>query len=272
MSVMEQNKIIPSHYLAAIRKETCRLTFCEQFDEKSQIWDYSKHAHDCIEFLYFLEGKADISTSDQDMALSLFEVVVYPANVPHQEFLDTRYRQSIICLHLECESDLTLDRFFKLKDEDGKLRWIFRRLCETYHEDSPHNEAILKDLINLLIDMMVKLSSKLQSDKNSLPEKCLQYLQEHYAEAISMETLAEKLFVSPSYLNRTFKRQYKTTPIKYLNVYRTEVAREMLVQTDYKVAAIASMSGFDDARNFSKVFKKMTGESPGAYRKLHQKI
>ena len=261
----------PNQYLMSIRKETCKVSFCEQFDEKSQIWDYTKHRHNCIEFIYFLEGKAAISTADQDMALSLFELVVYPANVQHQEFLDTRYRQSIICLHLECETEISLNRFFKLKDEDGKLRWIFKRICEAYHTPNAYSEIILKDLVNLLIDTMAMLSGKLHSDRNSLPEKCLQYIQEHYSEEVSMEGLAEKLFVSTSYLNRIFKKQYKITPIKYLNLYRIEIAREMLVQTDYKMTTIAGAAGLEDARNFSKVFKKTTAMTPGEYRKLHQK-
>lgn len=247
------------------------MTFCEQFDEKSQIWDYTKHRHNCIEFIYFLEGKAAISAADQDMALSLFELVVYPTAVQHQEFLDTRYHQSIICLHLECETGNTLDRFFKLKDEDGKLRWIFKRICEAYHDSNPYSEIILKDLVNLLIDALAMISGKLHSEKSSLPEKCLQYMQEHYADEVSMESLADKLFVSTSYLNRIFKRQYKITPIKYLNLYRIEIAREMLVQTDYKMSTIAAAAGFEDARNFSKVFKKTTAMTPGEYRKEHQK-
>lgn len=262
----EKTAIKASQYLSSIDKESCQVSFCEQFDEKSHIWDYSMHAHDCIEFIYFLEGQADIATEEEDMALSLFEIVVYPKNVKHQEFLDTRYRQSIICIHLQCETALQMERFFKLKDENGKLRWVFRRICEAYHDESGGQKQVLNDLVVLLIDMLIYFSGKLQSEKSNLPEKCLQYMQEHYAEDISMETLAARLYVSTSYLNRIFKKQYKTTPIKYLNLYRVEIAGELLVQTDYKISVIAGMAGFEDARNFSKVFKKITGLTPGEYR------
>lgn len=108
-----QAKLMPDQYLDSIQKDTCRISFCERFDEKSRIWNYAKHAHSCIELIYFLEGKADIQDEDHTMALSLFELVIYPPDVFHQEFLDTRYHQAIICVHLECETSLAFDRLFK---------------------------------------------------------------------------------------------------------------------------------------------------------------
>lgn len=253
-------------YLDAIRKDTCRIRFCEWFDEKSKIWNYSRHAHDCIELIYFLEGKADIRDEDHSMALSLFELVVYPKGVHHQEFLDTRYRQAIICLHLECETDLSFDRLFKLKDESGALRWLMKQIHHEYHHPGPFQQDLLRDLVSLLVDMMRKNAHEFQAPKANIPEKCLQYIQEHFAEPIDLHKLAESAFVSTSYLNRVFRRRYNTTPIQYLNRYRIEIAREMLVKTGTKVSAIARFVGFEDPKHFAKLFRSTTGFTPIAYR------
>lgn len=257
----------PYQYLESIRPETCRISFCEQFDEKSRIWNYTRHAHACIELLYFLEGKADIRDQDHTMALSLYELVVYPHGVHHQEFLDTRYHQAIICLHLDCETELAFDRLFKLKDENGTLRWLMRQIHLEYHQADAYRQEILDSLVGLLIAMMKKLARATQTPNASLPEKCMQYIQEHFAEKIDMARLTEEMFVSASYLNRVFRRRFGTTPILYLNRYRIEVAREMLVQTDSKVAAVARFAGFEDPKHFSRLFRKTTGFSPAAYRR-----
>lgn len=259
-------RMMPFQYLDSIRKETCKISFCERFDEKSKIWNYTKHAHPCIELIYFLEGKADIRDQDHTMALSLFELVVYPPGVSHQEFLDTRYHQAIICLHLECETELAFDRLFKLKDENGTLRWLIKQIHQEYHQPGEYQDEILCDLVSLLIGMMKKISHEYQTPNVNIPEKCMQYIQEHFSEKIDTCKLAEEIFVSASYLNRVFKRRFNTTPILYLNLYRMEVAREMLVQTSSKIASVARFVGLEDSKHFAKLFKKTTGFSPAAYR------
>jgi len=261
------DKLMPDQFLDALRKDTCAIRFCEWFDEKSKIWNYDRHAHACMELIYFLEGKADIKDQDHTMALSLFELVVYPPGVYHQEFLDTRYHQAIICLHLECEVGLEFDRLFKLKDENGTLRWLIKQIHHEFHHPGAYQEALLRDLVNLLIDMMKKISHGYQTPNVGIAEKCMQFIQEHFAERIDMSKLADELFVSTSYLNRVFKRRFNTTPIQYLNQYRIEVAREILVQTDSKIAAVTHYAGFEDSKHFAKLFKKTTGFTPAAYRR-----
>jgi YesN/AraC family two-component response regulator len=256
----------PFHYLDSIRKDSCRISFSERFDEKSKIWNFTRHSHQCIELIYFLEGKAEISEQDRTMALSLFELVVYPHGVYHQEYLDTRYHQAIICLHLECEAALTYDHLFKLKDDQGVLRWLIKRIHDEYHHPDPFQPEILSDLTSLLLGLMKRIAFEYQTPNVNIPEKCMQFIQEHFAEKIDMNTLAAEIHVSPSYLNRVFKRRFDITPIHYLNLFRIEVAREILVQTTNKIATIASLVGFDDPKHFAKLFKKTTGMTPATYR------
>jgi YesN/AraC family two-component response regulator len=260
-------KHMPYHYLDSIDGDTCRVAFCEWFDEKSKIWNYEMHAHPFIELIYFLEGKADISDADQTKALSLFELVVYPAGVPHQEYLDTRYHQAIICLNILCDSQMTYPRLFKLKDEHGTLRWIMKRIHSEYHNPGEYHDEIMTDLLHLLLSSMKKIAKEIHSTENNIPDKCMQYIQEHFAEDIDMKKLTGETYVSASYLNRVFKRKFGNSPILYLNLYRMEVAKEMLVQTNDKITQIAQYVGLDDSKHFAKVFKKTTGFTPAAYRK-----
>ncbi len=264
-AIQDEDKMLFS-YLASIQADTCKIRFCEQFDEKSKIWNYEKHSHHFVELIYFLEGKADIIDSDRTMATSLFELVVYPAGVSHQEYLDTRYHQSIICLQLECHTTLTYPHLFKLKDQNGILRWIIKQIHSENEAPGEHHEGLITDLLRLLLDYMKKIAKEYQQPAVSTPDKCLQFIQEHFAEHIDTRRLAEETFVSTSYLNRVFRRKFNMTPIQYLNRYRMEIAREMLVQTDNKITEVAKYAGFEDPKHFSKLFRKTTGSSPAKYR------
>lgn len=92
------------------------------------------------------------------------------------------------------------------------------------------------------------------------------YLEAHFAEQISLDDVAEKAAVSPSYLIRLFKRRMGTTPHDYLLRYRISRAKELLAETTLTSAAIARRVGFNSESNFSYRFSKMVGQSPRAYR------
>ena len=108
---------------------------------------------------------------------------------------------------------------------------------------------------------------------SSLPEKkyvaaqIADYLDEHYAEKISLDQIAENMYLSPYYISKIFKSEIGESPIHYLIRVRLEHAKELLEQKeDFGVAEIAEKVGYDDAYHFSKLFKKTYGMSPLKYR------
>lgn len=94
------------------------------------------------------------------------------------------------------------------------------------------------------------------------------YMDAHYREKISLETMAEKFFVNKSYLARLFKRQYGVTLNTYLQQVRITQAKKMLRFTDMQVEEIGLECGIGDLAYFSRIFKKIEGVSPREYRKL----
>ena len=93
------------------------------------------------------------------------------------------------------------------------------------------------------------------------------YLDEHYAEKISLDQIAANMYLSPYYISKIFKSEIGESPIHYLIRVRLEHAKELLEQKeDFGVAEIAEKVGYDDAYHFSKLFKKTYGMSPLKYR------
>ena len=92
------------------------------------------------------------------------------------------------------------------------------------------------------------------------------YIEQHFAEKVSVDDLARVAAVSPSYLIRLFKRQLGTTPHDYLLRYRISRAKELLAETTLTSAAIAQQVGFASESNFSYRFTQMVGQGPRAYR------
>lgn len=94
-----------------------------------------------------------------------------------------------------------------------------------------------------------------------------QYLDEHFAEDVSLHTLAEVTGYSKNYLCRMFHEGTGMTINAYLNAARINRAAELLTNTDLDVADIGRRCGYNSVHYFIKAFKKMIGVPPGSYRR-----
>ncbi|THF76751.1 response regulator [Cohnella fermenti] len=98
--------------------------------------------------------------------------------------------------------------------------------------------------------------------------KAIQYIKLHYEENISLQIVADHVKLSPGYLSSLFGKELQINFVEYLNRYRIERAKELLIRTQLKSADIAVKVGFSpEYTYFSKVFKKVTGLNPNDFRK-----
>lgn len=95
----------------------------------------------------------------------------------------------------------------------------------------------------------------------------IDYISEHYAEKIYIETLSDMITVSPDYFTKMFKDSIGKTPVDYINGIRINKALELLSADSVPVNEIAEMIGFSGPNYFHKIFKQYMDTSPLAYRK-----
>ena len=101
-------------------------------------------------------------------------------------------------------------------------------------------------------------------------EYARRYFNEHYNEPISIQDYAESRNMSVCWFQRNFKQIVNHTPMQYLLTIRVNNAASLLETTDYSMAEIAAIVGYEDPLYFSRLFKKQKGVSPTDYRKLLQ--
>jgi AraC-like DNA-binding protein len=91
-----------------------------------------------------------------------------------------------------------------------------------------------------------------------------EYIEEHYAEDISLSTLGGLVALSPYYFSRAFERETGLPPHGYLENVRIRKAREFLDQGESLVSAALS-AGYSDQSHFTHRFKRFLGVTPGQY-------
>jgi len=97
----------------------------------------------------------------------------------------------------------------------------------------------------------------------------LRYMNDHMAEKIDLDALAEQVYLSHVGLIWKFKNQLHTTPSRYLIKLRMHYAKQLLHEGTMRVGEIASMCGYANAYYFANAFRKETGMSPSEFRKKH---
>ena len=105
------------------------------------------------------------------------------------------------------------------------------------------------------------------------PEHIIQiinYIQKHYSEKITLDSLASHFALSKYSLSRSFTYFMNQSLIDYLIDFRVDESKKLLQFTDHSIAEIADETGFSTMNNFISQFKKRTGLTPTAYRRQNQ--
>ena len=102
--------------------------------------------------------------------------------------------------------------------------------------------------------------------------KVLEYINLHYKEKINLVDVADYVYLSKSYLSKIFKDEMKCNLTNYINQLRVEKSETYLLQNNIPLVDIAHLVGFDDQSYYTKVFKRITGVSPGRYRETRGNV
>ena len=168
----------------------------------------------------------------------------------------------VLCAHLGNHALTVLEREVQpSSDEIQELRF---NLMMTY------NLCNLETILEKTSDQIEKLIQTVGKHPNQLGvlQPVMEYLQNHYAQQISLDGVAKLFYLNPSYLSRLFTKTLGVTFTTYLTDIRITAARQMLDAQKMSVSEIAQACGYNSDSSFYGAFKKAVGYSPGEYRRL----
>ena len=126
-------------------------------------------------------------------------------------------------------------------------------------------------LLENVIPQNVKKSKTASLSQDEIRVKdAIRYIEEHYADHIALEDLADAISISKSECCRCFRRTLQLTPIEYLMKYRIFKAANMIQSDDPAARSISDLAfavGFNNASYFNKVFKQFLKCTPSEYRR-----
>ena len=176
---------------------------------------------------------------------------------------------------LECfEKDIHV---LNLTDEQQKdVEAIFTAMYNEFRRKPEGYRIYIKSsLLQLLMifsrntssDKILPESNEYVDEAHKIVSNAMVYINNNFREHISLDFLAEKFFISPSYFSKIFREISGNTFTDYLNGIRIKEAQRLIRETNLSIAQIAKKTGFNSSTHFGRIFKSYTGLSPLSYKK-----
>ncbi|MFP3126561.1 response regulator [Ectobacillus funiculus] len=141
---------------------------------------------------------------------------------------------------------------------------------------SKMNETDSYDGLSLVVENIISKLYQLLSDNNLNKETLImirvkKFIEEHYSEDITLETVASIAFMNPYYFSSFFKKHTKQNFKHYLTEVRMKHAVQLLLHSDMLIYEIAEKVGYKNPRQFSDMFRKTFGKLPIDYKQQFTK-
>ena len=136
--------------------------------------------------------------------------------------------------------------------------------------DKEELHRVLRNLELSLTDISQQIQSENGLESSLSPDEIValvkEYVKSHYSEDLDLNSIAQALGFSSSYLTKVFNKIEKITPSRYIRNYRMGVAKQLMNDNDLTIQQIASYVGYNDPFHFSRSFKQTFGISPSEYK------
>ena len=244
-----------------------------------------RHWHNRIEIFLVLSGTLTFIVESETFHLSEDDIILINSNQVHEIVSQDNVTVVLQINYGYFKKWLNESSFFHCNStiyhntsKYVELKRIIAQLIYVNYNDTEHNDLLT---ISLAYQIILELIKNFRGfDQNQLSQNSkhlqrlrtiIQYLNTNYMENITLEQIAEKEFLSPSYFSHFFKINMGVSFFNYLTGIRMNHAVNDLITTNLTMEQIAANNGFANSRYFVDCFKKKYGMLPKEYRKERKK-
>lgn len=244
------------------------------------------HSHPHYEIYYLSKGERSFLLANALYKLQAPILIVIPPYAMHKTEGGAfeRYNINVAPSYLDpFQTEILQKKSLQIirpnETEKNELTRLFEEFSRL-DKRQKHAKYIQKTLFSYIIFQLNKLDEPTiqprASEKTIVPAlvlKAIDYLNEHYAEKLTLDDLANAFFVSKGALIYNFKKYTNCSPIDFLLNVRINKAKELLLNTKKSIGEISELCGFSSSNYFGLIFKQKEDLSPANYRKhQHTKI
>lgn len=224
---------------------------------------------------YIAAGKGKLQYGGKEYSISAKQIFVIPEGAVSYyeadqkepwEYLWIRFHGPISDVLLQKAGITTDAPVFSTGRCSEAVEGLLRHLLRCYMQEYDAIGTVYK-LFQQLIEASLPEPCKDAPERTAVyVQKVLNYIHQKYAEPISIREISHYCSLNRSYLSRIFQASTGVSPQQYLQNYRIKKAKQLLLEGRQSIQTVAYSVGYNDPFAFSKAFKRLTGQSPSAYR------
>ncbi|CAI6044127.1 response regulator [Cohnella sp. JJ-181] len=163
-------------------------------------------------------------------------------------------------------NEMVFDDVFRTYGEESlEILRLYKRVGSIYRFSDIHEYFHQAENLLFRLNDYVRTVRSALADNREM-KKAVAYIEEHYAEDLNMATVSNHVSLNYSYFSELFKEFTGQSFISYVKAVRIAKAKELLARTDEKIYEIGQKVGFENAKQFNRVFRELEGVPASEYR------
>lgn len=217
--------------------------------------------------IYYVYGGAALYKDGlQQFNLLKDYIYIFPANKPYEITHDPVQPLKCLWFHIST-APLILNPASCVNVRESSTMFYLLKTIEsiigTCGEEYKRADVLLSQLIESLVSLLNK-EIRFSTLSDERLAKALDFIHEHYCEKLTTQYLSNLAGFDHSYFIRLFKKTFGVSPQRYISDYRFSKALGFLLEK-ISISEVAERVGFQDAKAFSRAFKKSKGLPPFEY-------
>lgn len=238
-------------------------------------WVSFPHSHHFTEIFFIKGGSGYMQIENNKIPIKPNSLIIIGAQVLHTEISNTDTPLDYYVLGVEgLRVNTNNENEYSILDVSANaplIRQCFETILHEIQDKLAGYAEICQHYLSILILLICRknmVSYEVALPQNSSREchKAKQYIDDHYHDKITLDSLAETCNLTKYYLSHKFTELYGQSPMAYLNEVRIAAAKDLLKTTTYSIEEIAFATGFSSNSYFSQTFQKHCQMSPHKYR------
>jgi len=216
------------------------------------------HDHEFLQFIMPLQGTLYIRTEAKELKLNEAHMFLLPSSCQHTFWAKDSNKFLVLDIPKFMFQAGELDGFPGGMTYEMDEKWKAIRFLLLNEVDCNKIEP------SRIVSLFHYFGSMLTESK--LPDS-VKYIQQHYSEQISLETLAALEHYTVGYFCVWFKERMNCTPMEYLKKVRIERSKQLLLGTGLNILQIAWEVGYSHQSSLNRAFKEVEGITPAEFRR-----
>lgn len=244
------------------------------------------HRHSFFETHLCIRGSSTYRVMDQYYTASAGNVLFFGSEVPHLHVQDTPdFCRISLAFSIDNRGsalasqmmDALIHHPVMVADCNPALLHLFNEILDEADAQQPcYLEAIKARLFAIIIEyirLLGKGTFQPAVDKTQRIDRRIaeidKYVQAHMRQQVTLEEIARYIHISTKQINRILQRDFNLSGREYIDRFKCNQAKDMLLHTDMSLQEIATATGYANVYSFSKFFSRVEGLPPGLFRKSH---